>query len=221
LYFENFEEIFIGILKFIDFNMVLFLLTLFLSLWIIVLINKELLLTKNKFIDLCLYSLFFWLITLIREPFWWILYSFLTNNLFWTYSEIAIPHFNWYSSNWSYYGWILYWWVIYSLKHRYQIFKTFKWIFLLPIIAIFREILVNIISLIFLWQQIFYYYPWDLFHFSSLFVYPFYLILSYALYGIEDFFLIINNLKNIIKIKLILFLLWLIRCLFLSVNLLI
>lgn len=124
------------------------------------------------------YSTLVWLFLFTLEPLVWIIHENAFWTILWYYTDLAIPHFSWYSSLWSSYWWVVYAAIIYSLKTKYKFLDSLKAIFILPFIAIFIEIIFNLWSLIIMKDYLFYYDSWDLFHLSTFLVYPYYFLLS-------------------------------------------
>lgn len=83
-----------------------------------------------------------------------------------------------YTSKYSFFIWTIYGFYLYLLKEESGLFKRLKHTrtkaLTMAVDAIFIEILFNIVSIYFLGTYIFYYFPNDLWHLTTLVVIPFY-----------------------------------------------
>ena len=97
------------------------------------------------------------------------------------------------TSIFAFFQWSLYGYHLYYVQKKLQSFKfkheEYIFAFVLSIDALLLEAFVNISSLFFLNTYIFYYTPGDMWHLTTVFVFPFYLLGGAILIGIFQRFL--------------------------------
>jgi len=135
----------------------------------------------------------------IKEFFWYTLWQYRLN-----------PTHDWFSHKAA---WLLWWlygvysYLIYLLlknKKWFHYNKIKQWL-TTAIDWILLEIVCNIVFIYFTKDYLFYYYPNDLNHYSTLFVFPLYFIVGLIIFKLTNVFITNKNLKIIDNIELWIF----------------
>ncbi len=104
----------------------------------------------------------------------------------WAYQVTPIHHGD--TSRFAFFQWALYGYHLYFVKKKIQSFnfkyEEYVFAFVLSVDALLLELFVNLSSNYFLNTFVFYYIPGDLGHYTTVFVFPFYLLGGAILNGI-------------------------------------